>query len=66
MLAVSWEDRIANVELCHNASKRPHVYTAVVGNPQHYFRSSIEPRLNICVNSFVLERGTSEVNNFDA
>ncbi len=66
MLAVSWEDRISNVELFHNKSKRPHVYTAVVGNAQHNFRSSIEPGLNICVNSFVLERGTSEVNNFDA
>jgi len=65
MLAVSGKDRISDVKLCHNASKRPHVNTAIVGNPQHNLRSSVEPGLNVCVNSLVLESGASKVNYFN-
>jgi len=62
MLAVSGKDRITDVKFCHNASKRPHVDTTVIGDPQHNLRSSVEPGLNVCVDSFRLESGTSEVN----
>jgi len=66
MLAVSGKDRITYVKLCHNASKRPHVNAAVVGNPQHNLGRSVEPGLNVCVNTLVLESRASEVDYFNA
>jgi len=62
----SWEDRVANVELCHDASKAPHVYPASIRNAQHDLWSSIEPGLNVSVDSFFNESGTSKVYDLNA
>ena len=66
VLTVSREDGVANIELCHDASKRPHVYGAVIGNAQHNLRRSVEARLNVGVDTLIKESRTTKVDNFNA
>lgn len=60
------ENRYTSVELTDNASEAPHVNFHVVGQAKDYLWGSVESRLYVCVDPFLLETGRSKVNYFDA
>ena len=65
-LVFTWEQRIAHVELVQDAAEGPHVDGRVVGDAHDDLGGTVEPRLDIGVDLFVDEGGTSEVNDLYA
>ena len=59
------EYRIPSLELNQYASETPHVDSGCVGDPKNDFGGSVETRLDICVNSFILEAARAKVDDFD-
>lgn len=66
ILRVTREYWITYIQLCHDATEAPHINGRSVGNAQHDLRCSVKPGLDIGVDSFIQEGGTSKVNYFDS
>jgi hypothetical protein len=60
------EEGVAGVELGEDAAEAPHVDSTCVGNPEDYLWGAIEARLDVSVDSLVLETARAVVNNLDA
>ncbi len=43
------------IEFSEDTAKTPHIDPCRVGDPKNYLRSSVEPGLDVGINSFVLE-----------
>ena len=61
----TWENWVTHCEFRHNTAKTPHINTWSVRNAKNDFRCTIEPTLNICIHSFILEARRPKVNNFN-
>ena len=65
-LAISGENRVADVQLGSDAPETPHVDSAVIGNAKHDLRSSVEPALDVGVNLFVQEGAGAKIDDLEA
>lgn len=66
LLILAREYRVSSLELNQYASETPHVDGWCVRNPKNDFRGSVETRLDVSVNSFILEAARAKVDDFDA
>ena len=65
-LVLAREKRKANAEFGHDAPKAPHVDSASIWNTQDDLGCSVKARLNVSVNSLILEAGAAEIYDFNA
>jgi len=66
LLILSWEERIADIQLVEDTAETPHVNGCVVWDAQDNFWRSVEPRLNVGVDLLVLEAARTEVDNLNS
>lgn len=59
-----WEYWSACRKLAQNATKRPHVNCMIILKTHHYFRASIEARLNVMKTRFELSTRRTKINDF--
>ena len=65
-LVFTREKRKANAEFRHDTSKAPHIDGTSIWNTQDDLRCSVKSRLNVGVNSLILETGAAEIYDFYA
>lgn len=66
LLVFTREQRVSNIKLVQDAAKTPHIDGTVVGYAENDLGSSIEARLNVCIDFFVRKAATAEVNDLDS
>ena len=66
LLVFTREQRIPNIKLVQDAAETPHVDGSVVRYAENDLGSSVEARLNVCINFFVREATTAEVDDLDS
>ena len=60
------EKWVASVKLCHDTAETPHIDGCGVGNAQYDLWRTIEPGLDIGVDTLVLEAAAAVVNDLDS
>ena len=65
-LVLTWEKRKTYAEFRHDASEAPHVDGTSIWNTQDDLGCSVKSRLDVCVNSLILEARAAEIYDFDA
>lgn len=66
MLTFAGENRVPDYQLCEKTAKRPHIDSCSVRDSKDNLWCSVEARLNVCVNAFILQTGTSVVDHLDS
>jgi len=64
-LVLSWEEGIACVELCQDASKAPHVNRHAVREAKYDLWRAVEARLDVRVDPLVLIAAGAKINHLD-
>ena len=60
------EKWVASVKLCHDAAETPHVDGRGVGNTQYDLWRTVEPGLDIGVDTLILEAAAAVVDDLDS
>lgn len=55
MLTFAGENRVPDYQLCEKTAKRPHIDSCSVRDSKDNLWCSVEARLNVCVDAFILQ-----------
>ena len=64
-LVLTREERVASVELGHDAAEAPHVDGSRVRDAQDDLGRSVEATLDVCVYALILEAAASVIDDLD-
>jgi hypothetical protein len=64
LLILSCKKRVSGVKFKKYSAKAPHIDGSSVLNPKDDLGGSVEPTLNVGINSLIFVSSTPEVNNF--
>ena len=65
LFTLSREEWNTREKFCQNATKAPHIYRSSIWNTQNDLRCSVEPRLDVSVNSLIGEATWSEIDHLN-